>query len=78
MTYQLTLSGNCVIRTADMAFIPTDEDNVDYKEYLLWLEEGNEPLQADTPPEDKTLTIEQKLEAIGVSMEELKSVLGLE
>ena len=28
--------------------IPFDPANTDYQEYLKWLEEGNEPLPADT------------------------------
>ena len=38
---------NTVIRLADNAFIPFDPSNVDYQEYLKWLEEGNTPLPAD-------------------------------
>ena len=39
------LSG--VIRTTDSAFIPMDEANTDYQEYLKWVAEGNEPLPAE-------------------------------
>jgi hypothetical protein len=37
-----------VLRTLDNAFIPFDLANTDYQEYLKWLEEGNEPLPAET------------------------------
>lgn len=30
---------------------PIDPANIDYQEYLKWLEEGNEPLPADEPAE---------------------------
>lgn len=36
-------------RISDNAFIPMDPENTDYKEYLKWIAEGNEPLPLDTP-----------------------------
>jgi hypothetical protein len=41
--YQLTNS-TTIIRLTDNAFIPPDPANTDYQQYLLWLEEGNQPL----------------------------------
>ena len=46
-------------------------------EYLSWLEEGNEPLPPDPIPEPEPLTAQQKLEAAGLTVEELKELLGL-
>jgi hypothetical protein len=57
--------------------IPFDSENIDYQEYLLWLEEGNEPLPPDPQPEPEPLTPQQKLEAAGLTIEELKELLGL-
>ena len=34
-------------RIIDNAFIPFDEGNRDYQEYLEWVEEGNTPEEAD-------------------------------
>jgi hypothetical protein len=45
-----TLSGqqfNSVKRLSDGAYIPFDETNKDYRKYLEWIAEGNEPLPAD-------------------------------
>ena len=49
MTYQLTTS-TTIIRLSDGAQIPNDPRNIDYKEYLKWVEEGNAPLPAPAPP----------------------------
>jgi hypothetical protein len=38
---------NFIIRTADNAIIPMDEENSDYQAYLAWVEAGNQPLPAD-------------------------------
>tara|TARA_R100001163_G_C4924756_1_gene103394 strand:- start:60 stop:233 length:174 start_codon:yes stop_codon:yes gene_type:complete len=57
MTYKLTnktdgITGitsedNVIIRKADNAAIPKDEDNIDYLKYLAWVAEGNTPDPAD-------------------------------
>jgi hypothetical protein len=36
-----------VVRLSDNAFIPMDEQNTDYQEYLKWVAAGNTPLPAD-------------------------------
>ena len=61
--------------------IPFDPANTDYQAYLRWLEEGNTPLPPDpepTPePTPEPLTAQQKLEAAGLTIEELKGLLGI-
>lgn len=66
-----------VIRLSDNAFIPCDDLNRDYQQYLRWLEEGNTPLPPDPLPEPESLTPEQKLAQAGLTIEELKGLLGL-
>jgi len=76
LMYQLT-SGDTIVRLTDNAFIPPDPANTDYQQYLKWLEEGNTPLPPDPIPEPEPLTAQQKLEAAGLTVEELKELLGL-
>ena len=77
MTYQLIYNNECIRRLEDRACIPADPANTDYQQYLLWLEEGNEPLPPDPIIEPEPLTPQQKLEAAGLTIEELKELLGL-
>jgi hypothetical protein len=58
-------------------YIPRDPANTDYQQYLNWVSQGNEPLPPDPIPEPEPLTPEQKLEASGLTVEELKELLGL-
>ena len=76
MTYQLT-TGDTILRLADNAFIPPDPANTDYAAYLAWLEEGNTPEPAPIPEPPVELTPAEKLAASGLTVEELKGLLGL-
>jgi hypothetical protein len=76
MTYQLTTS-DCILRLEDQACIPQDEANTDYAAYLAWLEDGNTPEPAPEPEPVPELTPAEKLAASGLTVEELKELLGI-
>jgi hypothetical protein len=77
MTYQLT-TGDTVLRLSDKASIPPDLANTDYAAYLEWVEAGNMPEPAPIPEPPVELTPAEKLAASGLTVEELKQLLGLE
>jgi hypothetical protein len=74
--YQLTTS-DTILRLSDGAFIPPDPANTDYAAYLEWVEAGNTPEPAPAPEPVPALTTEQKLEAAGLTVTELKELFGL-
>ena len=74
--YKLTNSV-ITIRLADNRQFPNDPANTDYAQYLIWLEEGNTPDPADPIPEPVELTPAEKLASAGLSVDELKSLLGI-
>jgi hypothetical protein len=76
MTYQLT-TGDTILRLADNASIPPDPANTDYQAYLAWCEDGNTPEPAPEPEPIPELTTEQKLEAAGLTVAELRELFGL-
>lgn len=59
------------------AIFGEDLDNRHYQEYRKWLEEGNTPLPPDAIQEPEPLTPQQKLEQSGLTVEDLKGLLGL-
>lgn len=90
MTYQLLVAPNtvhpfnpdeflpiCVQNTVTGAVFNADPANTDYAAYLAWLSEGNTPLPAPEPEPAPVLTTEQKLEAAGLTVAELKELFGL-
>ena len=76
MTYTLT-SSTTIRRDVDNVFIPADEANTDYQAFLAWVAEGNTPNPYIPPPEPAPLTPQEKLAAAGLSVDELKTLLGL-
>lgn len=45
--YKLLSYTGYILRTVDSTYIPMNEDNANYAEYLKWLEAGNTPEPAD-------------------------------
>ena len=76
MTYQLTTSTS-IKRLSDGAFIPNDPGNRDYREYLDRIDAGNTPEPAPEPEPAPALTTEQKLEAAGLTVAELRELFGI-
>jgi hypothetical protein len=76
MTYQLTQT-ECILRLSDSAWIPPDPANTDYAAYLEWLAAGNTPEPAPEPEPVPELTPAEKLAASGLTVQELKELLGL-
>ena len=74
--YQLT-DHDRILRLSDGALIPTDPDNRDYREYLAWVEDGNTPDPAPIPEPPVELTPAEKLATTGLTVAELKDLLGL-
>jgi hypothetical protein len=66
------------IDSLTISFFITQYSALDYgEEHLKWLTEGSKPFLPDPIPEPEPLTPQQKLEAAGLSIEELKELLGL-
>lgn len=66
-----------IIRLDDGASIPNDPANTDYQAYLIWLSEGNTPKPADIIPEPVAPTPQEKLASAGLTVDELKVLLGI-
>ena len=78
--YQLTNNPDFIARSSaesSVTYIRVDPANTDYAAYLAWLEAGNTPEPAPEPEPVPELTPAEKLAASGLTVEELKTLLGL-
>ena len=77
MSYKARHDTECVFRNSDNAIIGPENEE-EWNEYQTWLAEGNTP--DDPEPYDEgliVLTPEEKLAKAGLSVDELKHLLGL-
>jgi hypothetical protein len=49
----------CIIKGDNEMYIPFDDKNVDYKEYLAWLEEGNTPTEENIEIDESYISTEE-------------------
>jgi hypothetical protein len=66
-----------LVQRQDGALIPLDPANTDYAAYLEWVAAGNMPEPAPEPEPVPELTPAEKLAASGLTVEELKELLGI-
>jgi len=77
-TYTWTNAEQTVLKREDtdgnVAFVPADPANRDYAEFL---ESGDTAADYVAPPEPAPLTTQEKLNAAGLTVEELRTLFGL-
>ena len=77
-TYEWSDAEQTTLRRTDaegnVAFVPTDPGNRDYAEFLS---SGATAADYIAPPPPPELTAEEKLERSGLTVDELKDLLGL-
>ena len=81
MTYQLTNYGTIELPLAggNVMILPAkDNGTPEWAAYKTWLDEGNTPEPASIPEPPVELTPAEKLAASGLTVAELKSLLGLD
>jgi hypothetical protein len=78
--YQLTTSNSIKLTLengSEMFLPPQSNGTPEWREYQAWLDAGNTPEPAPIPPTPPVLTTEQKLNAAGLTVAELKELFGL-
>jgi hypothetical protein len=78
------VSDNVIVRDEDGAFVPFDPDNVDYQDYLAWLDEGNAPSPPpaiptppmEEPPPPDIVEVHAQVQDIDARLTDLETSLG--
>jgi hypothetical protein len=78
------VSDQMITRDEDQARIPFDPDNVDYVEYLAWLDEGNNPNPPpaiptppiEEPPPPDIVEVHAQVQDIDTRLTDLEASLG--
>jgi hypothetical protein len=60
-----------VLKIPDMKYVPIDFDNLDYRDYLKWCEEGNTPEPADDVGSDYRVKRAAEYPSIGDQLDAL-------
>ena len=80
--YQLTATNTIALplENGSIVFLPVENNGTpEWREYQAWLDAGNTPEPAPAPPAPPApLTTEQKLNAAGLTVAELRTLLGLD
>lgn len=82
MSYQFADSTNTIVAKFDedglsrVSFL-VDAEGPYQDEYKAWLAEGNTPNPYVPPPPAPEPTIEEKLASVGLSIDDLKTALGI-
>lgn len=82
MNYQFIDSKNTVVTKIDddglsrVSFLANGEGPYQ-TEFLAWIAEGNAPKPYVSPPAPPEPTIEEKLASVGLSIDDLKTALGI-
>jgi hypothetical protein len=78
--YQLT-TGTSIklpLENGSIMLLPAENNGTpEWREYQAWLDAGNTPEPAPEPEPIPVLTTEQKLEAAGLTVAELRELFGL-
>ena len=78
------VSDRSIQRDEDGAFIPFDPANVDYQDYLAWLDEGNAPKEPpaiptppmEEPPPPDINEVNAQVQDIDARLTDLETSLG--